>query len=325
MQMPGRPAASPQTLDSDIVFVFGALRSGTSLFKLMLNAHRLIANPGEMDFLFDHLRPDPAHPSGWRYDRDALALDRLFIDSGLTQRDDLDGLDLLADLLAQLAASAPGRILAINLHRNALRLRRILPRARILHLIRDPRDVARSSIGMGWAGTVFHGVGHWIATETSWDRAMAEAPPGPVLTLKYETLLGDLEGSLRRVCDFLGVAYDPAMCDYHRNSTYAPPDASLVEQWRRFLTGREIALIEGRAGALMRTRGYQRIGPGLCPGWPDRLRLGIANRIVVWRFRVRRFGLKTVLVEKFTRQMGLRDANRRVLLRMHATTRRHLR
>ena len=30
-----------------LIFVFGALRSGTTVFKLMLNSHVDISNPGE--------------------------------------------------------------------------------------------------------------------------------------------------------------------------------------------------------------------------------------------------------------------------------------
>jgi hypothetical protein len=67
-----------KTLDaSDIVFVYGALRFGTTVFRLMLDAHPQIANPGEMDFLFDYLYPDHTHSTGWRYDLDGLKLDRI--------------------------------------------------------------------------------------------------------------------------------------------------------------------------------------------------------------------------------------------------------
>jgi hypothetical protein len=43
----------------DIVFVYGALRSGTTVFRLMLDSHPKISNPDEMDFLFDHVDLPP--------------------------------------------------------------------------------------------------------------------------------------------------------------------------------------------------------------------------------------------------------------------------
>jgi len=44
------------------VFVFGALRSGTTVFRLMLDAHGEIRNPGEADYLVDYRNPTPAIP-----------------------------------------------------------------------------------------------------------------------------------------------------------------------------------------------------------------------------------------------------------------------
>jgi hypothetical protein len=40
------------------VFIFGSMRAGTTVFRLMLNANDAISNPGEVDFLFDHLARD---------------------------------------------------------------------------------------------------------------------------------------------------------------------------------------------------------------------------------------------------------------------------
>ena len=49
-----------------VIFVYGALRSGTTLFRLMLEAHPALSNAGEADFLFDFLSPDQNHATGWR-------------------------------------------------------------------------------------------------------------------------------------------------------------------------------------------------------------------------------------------------------------------
>ena len=45
--------------------------------------------------------------------------------------------------------SSGSRWLAINIHRNFATAREFFPRARFIHLVRDPRDCARSAIGMG--------------------------------------------------------------------------------------------------------------------------------------------------------------------------------
>ena len=265
------------------VFVYGALRSGTTVFRLMLDSHGGIGNPGERDFILDHLRPDPGHPTGWRYDLPRLRLDRIYQMSGLEIPADaagapLDGLDLLASFLTQLRDQTGGetgghKVFTLNIHRHIGRVLKIFPEARIIHMLRDPRDVARSSIGMGWADHIYRGVDHWIATERDWDRGAAAARPDQVLTLTYEDLFRDLEGELRRVCAFLGAPFSPAMLRYHEVSTYAPPDPKLVEQWRRKCDPDHVALLEGKAGDLMQARGYALTGTARLPGAAERLAL----------------------------------------------------
>ncbi|MGV8988684.1 MAG: sulfotransferase family protein [Cypionkella sp.] len=311
-------------LETPIVFVYGALRSGTTLFRLMLNAHPGIANSGEADFLFDYITPDPTHPTGWRFDRAGLAIDWIFRADALELPPGKDGLDLLDDLLRQFVARAPGQVVTLNLHRNAERLIAILPEVRLIHILRDPRDVARSSISMGWAGTLYHGVGHWIATERGWDRIADTLSPGQAMTLKFRILLGDLETNLRAVCGFLGVSFDPAMLKYHKSTSYDPPDASLVDQWRRLSPRAELAQLESRAADLMIRRGYPLSGPVTQPGTLERLGLWIRNKTAIWRFGLRRFGPVLFIGRKIAHRLGVKALDHHLRQRMDAITLRHL-
>lgn len=312
MTAPALPAAP--------VFVFGALRSGTTMLRLMLDAHPGLSNPGEADFLFDHLDLAAAPP---RYDREALTDSRIFRDRGLTLAPGLDGLDLLADLLAQLDAKAPG-LTSLNIHRHPERLAAALPGARVIHLLRDPRDVARSAIGMGWAGAAWHGVEGWIATEAAWDRAAPGFAAGAVLELRFEDLLADPEARLGEICAFLGVPYAPEMLAYPEASTYDAPDPKLAQQWRRKASAREVAEVEARAGDLMRRRGYPPEGDGAAPGPLRRAELALRNRLAVWRFRARRYGPALYAAEKAARSLGLSTQARALGRRMQEIDRRHL-
>jgi len=294
------------------VFVFGALRSGTTVFRLMLDAHGEIRNPGEADYLVDYLEPDAGHPTGYRYRIEALGDDRVFRAAALDIPPGRDGLDLLNDFLGQLAARKPGGVLTLNLHRHVDRVAEVLPQARIIHLLRDPRDVARSSIGMGWAGTLYHGVDHWIETEAGWDAVAGRLDPARVLELTYEALIRDTEGELRRVCDFLGVPYRDAMLSYHENTTYERPDIGLIEQWRRKSTPEEVAQVEARAGALMQRRGYALSGPVRPVAPLTRARLAVLDKARVWRFGVRRFGAACFFGEKMSRRLGMRQLSRQL-------------
>ena len=67
------PAQNEITKMPDAVILYGALRSGTTMLRLMLDAHPALSCPGESDFLFDHLR---AEADTWRYDRRKMALDQ---------------------------------------------------------------------------------------------------------------------------------------------------------------------------------------------------------------------------------------------------------
>lgn len=310
-------AGGPRT--DDLVFVYGALRSGTTVFRLMLDAHPRIANPGEMDFLLDALHEDAGAPGGWRYDEDALRRSRIFRASGLVIDPEREGLEQLAGFLDQMRAShadgAEGAVLSINVHRNADRLLRVLPGVRVIHVVRDPRDVARSTIQRGWAGTLYHAVDHWIATEAAWDEAASGIPTDRLLDVSYEGLFEDVEARLRDVCAFLGQPFDPVMLRYHENTTYAAPDPSLVRQWERDCDPRQIALLEHRAGGLMAARGYDPSGP-IAPGPAERAVLRLRDRAAVWRFGMRRFGAGTYVAEKATRRLGLVRQNRALRRRM---------
>lgn len=310
-----------ETLTSGVVFVYGALRSGTTLFRLMLQAAPSISNPGEADFLFDYIAPNPG--GGWQYDRASLSEDRMFQSMALILPDK-DGLELLADLLAQLQMHAAGQVVTLNLHRNLDRLLCILPGARLIHVLRDPRDVARSSIGMGWAGTLYHGVNHWISTESAWDNLAIGFSPGQTFELSYEAFFTDAEAMLRRVCAFLGCDYDPAMLGYYRSTTYGPPDASLINQWKRNASRAELAPLEAKAAALMTRRGYSLSGPIEVPGPWLRAGLALKNRIANWHFGIRRFGAGLYVGEKLTRWLGLSALHGRIRSRMKVIAIRHL-
>lgn len=311
-------------LQTPIVFVYGALRSGTTLFRLMLDAHPGISNQGEADFLFDHIAPDPTHPTGWRVDLDRLAVNWIFRNKALDLPPGKDGLDLLDDLLGQLVARAPGKVVMLNLHRHAEHLMVILPTARLIHMLRDPRDVARSSIGMGWAGTLYHGVGHWITTERSWNHIADALARGQAMTLKFKVLLRDPDTNLRAVCAFLGLPFDPDMLKYHVSTSYGPPDASLVEQWRRLSCPNEVAELEARAGDMMLDRGYELSGPAIRIGPGALVRLWLRNKISIWRFGQRRFGAVLFIGRRITQRLGIGALDRPFRLRMDAITLRHL-
>ncbi|MGI1662022.1 sulfotransferase family protein [Palleronia sp. KMU-117] len=298
-----------ETGGSDIVFVYGALRSGTTLFRLMLDSHPDIDNPGEVDFLFDYLDPDTTHPSGWSYDRERLVADRTFRQTGLALPDSTDGLDLLSAMIAALVRSGKN-VATLNVHRHATKIAKVLPESRFIHILRDPRDVARSAVAMGWAGNSYFSCRGWRDTEEAWDRAAV--PEERVITVRFEDLMSDLETQLTRVCDFLGVPFDASMLGYHLNSTYDPPDPKVAQQWRRKSTQREVGLIEVEIGPLMATRGYIPEHPRPAPGRIEHGVLWTEHRLKRWLFNMRRFGFALFFGHHMARLLGLNSLEKRL-------------
>ena len=91
----------------------------------------------------------------------------------------------------------------------------MLPGARIIHCMRDPRDIGLSIFTFRFYG--YHPYAHDLG-DLGWyiaqhDRLMAhwrEALPNPILTLALKDWVEDFAGTLRRVLDFLELPYDPA-------------------------------------------------------------------------------------------------------------------
>jgi thioesterase domain-containing protein len=138
------------------------------------------------------------------------------------------------DFYAELEARTGGRMLVDKTPSYALD-RATLARAEedfeeplYLHLLRHPHGMIRS-FTQAKLDQVFFRVPHsftrrelaeliWVTAERNIREHLATVPPRRQLALSFEDLVRDPEAAMRRVCDFLGLAFDPAMLD-----PYAPP------------------------------------------------------------------------------------------------------
>jgi hypothetical protein len=211
----------------------------------------------------------------------------------------------------------PNKTAILMLHRHLDRVLDVCPDMRFIHFLRDPRDVARSSIGMGWAGTVYHGIEHWIETEGDWNRLEKRISPKQVLRVSYEDLILAPEEKLREICTFCDVEYDPAMLDYDRDSTYEKPDRSLIFQWKHKQSRREIELVENRIGPLLTASGYEAAHPGaIAPDTLEKAILFQRNKRAIWAKRIERYGLRDPLIVAVTKKLRLPSLGARAQRRM---------
>jgi hypothetical protein len=194
-------------------FVVGVGRSGTTLLRLMLDAHPALAIGPETQFVADLIHLDD--PIG------AIIGSRTWGDFGLDQDEfarraaDRDLAGILRAFYSLYAESqgkprwgekTPGYV------RNMDSIATVLPEARFVHLVRDGRDVAlsRRKRGMGADKPM-------AKTATLWRRRIEDARDqarkldGRYLELRYEDLVADPEPPLRRICDLIELDFDPAM------------------------------------------------------------------------------------------------------------------
>uniref|UniRef100_UPI002494ADA2 sulfotransferase family protein n=1 Tax=Roseobacter litoralis TaxID=42443 RepID=UPI002494ADA2 len=247
------------------------------------------------------------------------------LSSGLTVPDVTDGTAAFDSLLAEDRARDTKNHHILVIHRRLRTLLRLYPDMRFIHLVRDPRDVAHSSIGMGWAGNTWFGVDHWIGTESEWDKHSSLIPPDQVFSLRYEDMLEAPEETLTRMCAFIGVPYHPAMMDFPKTSTYAPLDPKLAYQWRRKQIEDEVADVEYKVSDILVARGYSSSGfSRRAPSLMRKLALLIQNKAFVWSFRLRRFGLIDSLLEVVARRTGLIDLGKGARARIRAKQIKHL-
>jgi hypothetical protein len=210
-------------------FVVGVPRSGTTLLRLMLDAHPELAIPPETYFVPELIEAC-----------DAGRLDHAGVVAELTAHPRWSDFDVSADELAErLPRRGPvdaGVALrafygAYAAHHGKRRwgdktpvylrhmraIQTILPEARFVHVVRDGRDVALSVTGL------LFGPDSVVEAARRWDRKIRRARRAApkvahYLEVRYEELVVDTEPALRHVCQFLELDWDEQMLEYHRSA-----------------------------------------------------------------------------------------------------------
>jgi hypothetical protein len=162
----------------------------------------------------------------------------------------------------------------------------LLPEARCLHLIRDGRDVMVS------VRTLWFRPGDTVeACAADWSQRIARtralgAQLSAYLEVRYEALVRSPEPTLREICRFLDLAFDPAMLAYHTRSAARldehqsrydtagrlviskdarlynqrfvkePPRPDRIGRWRAELSADEARRFEAVAGEWLERLGY---------------------------------------------------------------------
>jgi hypothetical protein len=270
------------------VFILGCPRSGTTLLRRMVDAHPQVAIPSsEQHWILDC----PRKGRGVTADRSVapelisiLLADRRFagLDIG---RNELEKLAAPREMSYATFVSAvldaygsrrrkplvgdktPGAV------RNLPMLHELWPRARIVHLIRDGRDVCLSLINWRRSARLARRYTTWdehpVTTAALWwewhVRSGREAGPslGAALyhEVRYEALVTDTARELASLCDFLALPYDDAMLRFYEGrqrtdaglsakKAWLPPTPGLRD-WTTQMSRPDIERFEAVAGDLL--------------------------------------------------------------------------
>lgn len=135
-------------------------------------------------------------------------------------------------------------------------------------IVRDGRGVVNSYMHNKWGlgTTAYTGAQRWVSEVEAQLRFM-EKYPDVCLLVRYEDLVINPSDVVQRVCEHLGLYFDPGMLEYFNKKSYISSqresenvnrslDVSLSEKWKLELSKKEIQVINHVAGKLLERLGY---------------------------------------------------------------------
>ena len=215
-------------------FVVGVSRSGTTLLRLMLDAHPDLTIPAETHFVpmvaneVDRAVEEGAstevireralekmtgHPR-WGDFR----LDEADVRARMERHDPLTAGDAIRSFYEACAAvegkprwgdkSPPYTY-------KAGRIQKALPEAHFIHIIRDGRDVALSLGEVSWGpDDITVAAEKWVSELRKARKRARNLMRGTYVEIRYEDLVTDPEVILRKVAEFVDLPWDEAMLEY---------------------------------------------------------------------------------------------------------------
>jgi Flp pilus assembly protein TadD len=231
-------------------FLIGFMRSGTTLTQEVLGAHPKVFLADEADFI-------------WATQRELHQMDR----SSASTAEKLRKLDLAGILhLRQFYWDRARGRFGENVGQRGIFLDKftmntidlgfincIFPDSKVVFVMRDPRDVCISCFMqlmvptpatahlLSWQGTA-----DFYALVMDWWMHIKELMSLEFIEFRYEDAVTQFEPTYRRVFEFLGLPWDPAVVDFHkhaakktiaspsRNQVTQPLYSSSVTRWRNY-------------------------------------------------------------------------------------------
>lgn len=235
LQGAGNPDATP-------IFVLGMPRSGTTLTEQIIASHPQVHGAGELRDLLEVVQQPIHAANALPYPENLAGLNQ----STLTTW----GADYVARLRKHSAHAQhitdkmPANYMALGL------IPLMLPNAKIVHVKRNPVDTCVSCFTRLFnrhqdATYDLAELGkHYMNYERLMQHWKSLLPAGSFYEVQYEDIVADMEGQARRLIDYVGLQWDAACLDFHKNErsirtasvtqVRQPIYKTSVERWRHY-------------------------------------------------------------------------------------------
>jgi len=289
-----------------IFFIFGRPRSGTTLLTTLFNAHPNIRIAPEfpiMLFLYQRFRKVKTWDEAmirsfvdhvYEYSKfslrrvENLKLDKEFIVSELLKYKEKASIQLFLKSINYYAYSVYHKEETLWIgDKNPIysiyagRLRKIFPEAKFICIIRDYRDnfvsiqkLADKDIAVE-APVLSLQTGRWRYFIRLYLKCKSRFPERYYI-LRYEDLVTEQEKTVRSLCDFLGIVYDPSVFDFYKKkdevseifsntiwekfheNLLKPVNTGRMNTWQDKLTDEQVRMADQIAGKYADKLGYER-------------------------------------------------------------------
>lgn len=235
------------------VFIVSSGRSGTTLLTSILNASEQIFIPYESDFI-SRAYPHYQHRQSFGED-DYTQISKLF---RLTAKQEGWGMSE-SYLLSYLKEHSPQTFSEVNsviyeaFHKQEQtddllwgikspvliasldRIKSVYPQTKIIHIIRDGRDVylsyrkihETSEIKFGPKGIIANAL-YWVDGLRRIEDFLQQDKSNQIYELRYEDILSNPERELKQICDYIDIQYQPSM---HENFNSLERNKKVVPEY----------------------------------------------------------------------------------------------